>query len=570
VTERAGRDAGGGPDPSPRAALATALALTLVLCLPFVGKAFHIDDPAFLNLSGMIGWNPLHAMPVDYDFGGGVIPQLLPYEITHPLLVPYFIKIVRAAFGESEIALHLAFLVFPVIALASLVALSATLFPGTGWLRLVLAAFFATLPAFLVNAQNVMTDVPAVAFLLLAMMGFVRGIDQNAPRMLWLGSAALTLAIFTSYQMGIFVPLVLLYALARRRATAATVAAALLPLLVLAAWLAAVYALYDIFPVLKSKLADSQASIGGELRKGLTPLLMLHRGVSVLAFVGATLLWVLPLHYALQGRLVRRGLLRYVLLLAVSYPLTLAVVRYPPGSRLALAAFVAAGLLGCFTLVETAVAGAKRRGESAREVFLLAWIGCVVGYCVFLLPFSAARYPLPAYPAMLILLLGDPAWSVATRGRRVAVGLALCGSAILALLSAYSDARFAGTYREFAQTVAELRATRPAGSTIWFIGEWGMHHYMERAGARYLHADSTAPARGDLVVIPEMPRFWAPSPEVRSRMVPAGSRRYASALPLRLFNARSRAGFYAQFIGMLPFAFSSQPDEVFQIYEVVR
>jgi 4-amino-4-deoxy-L-arabinose transferase-like glycosyltransferase len=569
VTERAGNGAG-GPEISPRVTVVAAVGLALALCLPFAGKAFHIDDPAFLNLSGMIGWNPLHATPVDYDFGGGVIPQLLPYEITHPLLVPYYIKIVRAVFGGSEIALHLAFLVFPAIALASLVALSAALFPGSGWPRLALAGFFATLPAFLVNAQNVMTDVPAVAFLLLAMAGFVRGIEQDAPRPLWLGSVALTLAIFTSYQMGIFVPLVLLYAVARRRATAATVAAALLPLAVLAAWLVAVYALYDVFPVLKSKLADSQASIGGELRKGLTPLLMLHRGVSVLAFVGASLAFVLPLHYALQGRFARGGLLRYVLLLAVAYPLTLAVARYPLGAQLALSAFVAAGLLALVTLVETARACARRRGESAREVFLLAWISCVVGYCVLLLPFSAARYPLPAYPAMLILLLGDPAWNLATRGRRAAVGLVLCGSAVLALASAYSDYRYAATYREFAQAVAELRATRPAGSNVWYVGEWGMHYYMERAGARYLHADSTAPLRGDLVVLPEMPRFWAPSPEVRSRLAPAGSRRYASALPLRLFNARSRAGFYAQFIGMLPFAVSRQPDEVFQIYEVVR
>jgi 4-amino-4-deoxy-L-arabinose transferase-like glycosyltransferase len=569
VTERAGNDAG-GPEISLRVAAVAAAGLALALCLPFAGKAFHIDDPAFLNLSGMIGWNPLHAIPVDYDFGGGVIPQLLPYEITHPLLVPYFIKIVRAVFGEGEIALHVAFLVFPVIALVSLIVLSAALFPATNRLRLVLVAFFATLPAFLVNAQNVMTDVPAVAFLLLAMAGFVRGIEQDARRMLWLGSAALTLAIFTSYQMGIFVPLVLLYALARRRATAQTVVAALLPLVVLAAWLVAVYALYDIFPVLKSKLSDSQASIGGELRKGLTLLLTLHRGVSVLAFAGASLLWVLPLHYALQGRLLRAGLLRYLPLLAISYPLTLAVVRYPLGAQLGLAAFVAAGLLALVTLVETAVAGARRRGESAREVFLLAWIGGVVGYCVFLLPFSAARYPLPAYPAVLILLFSDPAWNVATRGRRMAVLFLLCGSAVMALLSAYSDYRYAETYRAFSQSVAELRATRPAGSNVWYVGEWGMHYYMERAGARYLHADSTAPARGDLVVIPEMPRFWAPAPQVRSRLAPAGRRRYVSPLPLRLFNARSPAGFYAQFIGMLPFAFSDQPDEVFQIYEVAR
>ncbi|MCU0230101.1 MAG: glycosyltransferase family 39 protein, partial [Acidobacteria bacterium] len=441
-----------GPDLSARGVALVGIGLVLLLCLPFVDKAFHIDDPAFLNLAEMIGWNPLRAIPVDYDFGGGVIPQLLPYEITHPLLVPYYIKVVQATLGGSEVALHLAFLVFPVVAVLSLLALGGAFLPEGGWRRLVLVAYFATLPAFLVNAQNVMTDVPALAFLLLGMAGLVQGIDRQAPRWLAVGSAALTLAVFTSYQMGIFVPLVVLYALMRRRATATVLGAALLPLVVLAAWLAAVYLLYDIFPVLKSKLADSQASIGGELRKGLTPLLMLHRGVSVLAFAGAAMGPFLLLHYALQGRLLRAGLLRFALLCGLSYPLTRTVATYSLGAQLALSAFVAAGLLALVTLVEAAFASARRHGDPAPEILLSAWIGCVLAYCVFLLPFSAARYVLPAYPAMLLLFLRDPAWGAVTRRSRVTVGAVLGCCALFGLLSAYSDYRYAATYREFARS----------------------------------------------------------------------------------------------------------------------
>jgi hypothetical protein len=61
----------------------------LLLFLPFINKAFHIDDYAFIRYSHMVGWNPTRAMKIDFDYVGNVLPDFLPYEMTHPPLGPY-------------------------------------------------------------------------------------------------------------------------------------------------------------------------------------------------------------------------------------------------------------------------------------------------------------------------------------------------------------------------------------------------------------------------------------------------------------------------------------------------
>jgi hypothetical protein len=141
---------------------------------------------------------------------------------------------------------------------------------------------------------------------------------------------------------------------------------------------------------------------------------------------------------------------------------------------------------------------------------------------------------------------------------------------LFSLGAAYSDYRYAETYREFAGEVSTVRANVGGNSTFWYIGEWGMRHYMDQIGARVLPAASNDPKAGDFVVIPDMPRFWEPSQLVQQRLVVYARREYTSPLPIRLFNKRSHAGFYSHLWGMLPLTFSTQPDEAFVIYRVEK
>jgi hypothetical protein len=471
-------------------------------------------------------------------------------------------------FGESEITLHLAFMIFPLIAIFSLMKLNTVFFPGSRHNALILAVFFCTLPAFLVNAGNIMTDIPTVAFLLLAMAGFSDGLENGTRGMTWLGSVALTLAVFTSYQMLAFVVLLFLYAFFRRKLTLRSTAAIAFPMLALMMWLIVVYEMYDIIPVFKSKLTGIEGNVADEIRKGLVPSTMVNKIFAIFAFFGAAMLWIIPLHYALRKAMGRFFLL-FCPLMIISYLATINLTDYPFATKLFFSTLVALGLLTLITLIWVVLQRIKREGDTGREIYLLIWVFCVIGYCIALLPHSSARYLLPAFPPALMLLVNGPVWSFSTWARRIGLSCVFCGAVLFALASAYSDYTYADTYRDFAHKTKEFRASGGNSFNIWYIGEWGMHYYMDKAGARYLHADSNEPVPGDYMVIPKMPAVWTPSPLVRVRAVLDGEQLYRSWLPLRLFNIWSHAGFYAHFWGMLPFAFSSEPDEVINVYKVV-
>jgi hypothetical protein len=561
-----GTDRAGG-----RSALLPCLATLalLLLFLPFVDKAFHIDDYAFMNLARMIGWNPLQALPVDYDYTGRIIPQLLPYEITHPLLVPYFIKMVVALGGEGEIPLHVAFLVFPLLAGLSLIKLLRLFTAGGDRSSLLALLFFFSMPAVLVNGQNLMTDLPTLAFLLWGMASYGDWFSGGSRRSCYTGGVALTLAVFCSYQMLAFVPLLGGYALYRRRVDRHLLLSLALPIVVLSAWLLAVYLRYDIFPLVKSRIGDSNASIGAEISKGLKTKNLINKSLATVSFFGASLLWLLPLHH-----LLRRSLMKFLAGLALLTPLCLLLTgglnSYTLLQQGGVAFFLALGVMALGTFVRI-IRQRRSAGEPAlQELFLFCWVLVVLAYVILLFPFGSARYIMPALPPALLLLTGGRDWLSGVATRPTLMAVVLCGSLLFGLACATADYRFAGVYREFAGEVQQLRAEAGNNPDVWFIGEWGMNYYLRKAGARYLHATSTAPRLGDYLVIPEMPPLWGPAEALRSRLDVAATREFRSPLPLRLFNRRSRAGFYAHFWGMLPFAFSREPDEVFTLLRVVR
>jgi 4-amino-4-deoxy-L-arabinose transferase-like glycosyltransferase len=538
--------------------------LMLLLFVPFVHKAVHIDDIAFLRLSQMIGWNPLVAYPQDSPYQGVMLPQLLPYEITHPLFVPYLLKVLLAVFGENEAALHAAFFLFAPLALWALAWLQRSLLPGAAPSQALLLLLFGSLPAFVVNAQNLMTDVPTLTFLLLGLASCVTACERGSARFGYLGSLWFCLAIFTSYQAAAILPVALVYVLAgtEGRLRRHLLVSLALPLVALLCWLLLVYQRYDLFPLLKSK---AKASIAGEIRSGLNLAAFRGKTIFNLAMIGASSLFALGLYHAGRARLAA-GLLRWAVAVIFGCAVVFPLVDYGGGERLLLGLFAGTGLAALFEVFRQTMAWAGRRGQRGAGLFLLAWIAVVLLYNVAVLPFGSSRYLLPIFPPLLMVLLGEV--SLESRRARVwAIG-AVVLSLALGLAAARADFAYAACYRTMAQEVQQFRAASSQPVTVWYVGEWGMRHYLDRAGARYLLAASTEPKAGDYVIIPEMPRFWSPAPQLQSRLEFFASRQFEPPLPLHLFNRRSNAGFYCHYWGLLPYSFASEPFEVFTIYRV--
>src|SRR5262245_8035559 len=132
-------------------------AATVLVLLPFVGKAFHIDDPLFVWAGRHIAEHPLD--PYGFNANWSLSEQPF-FEITknQPLSV-YYLAFAGSIFGWSEVALHLAFLL-PAIA----VVLGTHALAGRLTSRPTLAALAVLLsPVFLVSATSVMCDVTMLA-----------------------------------------------------------------------------------------------------------------------------------------------------------------------------------------------------------------------------------------------------------------------------------------------------------------------------------------------------------------------------------------------------------------------
>jgi len=156
---------------------------------------------------------------------------------------------------------------------------------------------------------------------------------------------------------------------------------------------------------------------------------------------------------------------------------------------------------------------------------------------------------------------------LATRERagRLAGGwraVAVAPGVIVALLVADADRRWANDVRRS----AELLALQNVGGahTTWFLGNWGLQYYLERAGARPVDADRWLQPGDRLIVSTNNTDIREP-PRERVRRVET----VTGSEPGRLHTmSRGLAGFYASAYGPLPYAVAAGSPDRYRVFEL--
>ena len=123
--------------------------LLLALHFPFYDQPFHMDGAVYLKIARQVFLNPYFPQDFPLLFEGVRAKDAASME--HPPFVPYFLAASARITGSfSERALHLAYLVFPLIAVLSTYWLGQrfTSHPGTT------AFLLITCPAFYVLSHN--------------------------------------------------------------------------------------------------------------------------------------------------------------------------------------------------------------------------------------------------------------------------------------------------------------------------------------------------------------------------------------------------------------------------------
>src|SRR4030042_6030006 len=132
--------------------------VTLLCLVPFVNKAFHIDDTLFIAAAKHIQHNPLNFYGFNINWYG--VDEPMSNITMNPPLTCYYIALVAKLFGWSEVVLHIAFLV-PAIA----VTLGSFYLAKQLCSQPMLAVMAGILtPVFLVSSTSVMCDTMMLAF----------------------------------------------------------------------------------------------------------------------------------------------------------------------------------------------------------------------------------------------------------------------------------------------------------------------------------------------------------------------------------------------------------------------
>jgi hypothetical protein len=236
------------------------------------------------------------------------------------------------------------------------------------------------------------------------------------------------------------------------------------------------------------------------------------------------------------------------------------------GSRLtwilAIAAGIAGGLLGRDVLLGVGIAFGARvllEAITAKRWLALAWIFAVLAFQGVTI-LIAVRYLLPLVVGALLLLPRERTWRAYA---------AIAVSLLLALGIAIGDAQHAACYRDFARTLK--------GRSFYFAGHWGWQEYATRAGG--VQIDTRIPPvliPGDTIVVPARPfpslgrLQLAPGAKLVPAIVPC-----VSTWPLHTTTCDGGGSWYGNEIAgcgrfplLLPFAFSDEPFDTFQVVVV--
>jgi len=535
-------------------------ALAAAVTLPFLGKAFHIDDVFFHHVTLNIVADPLDPYAGEIDWWHQ--PGSLFMGDSNPPLLNYYLAPFAAGRAEPEFALHVAMAPFALLFAAALLVLGRRFSSNP-----LLVTAFAMTSAGVVVSGNVMRDVPAAALGTAAVAAVVLGTDRGRARLLLLGSLLAGFGVLTKYSGLVLLPVIYAYPLLKRRPRFALFA--LVPLTMFGAW------------CLHGQLVYGEPHLAAQLGRGFNrPGHGWADNAFGLPVVVGSLLYLLPA-LLLRGVMRRDGVL-LAGTAAATAALAWATAGYlagGAGGQLLFWAISGAALIG--VCVTEGIRGARpllRDPADARasdSLYLTCWLLLPLVFSMLSVPFQAVRHLLPALAPLVLLAFRYLASRDAPLGSaaRALLGVLLAAQAGVAWAVARVDADYADSYRDFAMKARDHLPADRADATVWFVGHWGWLYYAERAGFQQLHAGGPYPESGDFLIEPsyvDKGRVLTRMPQLKARLHKLDQIVYSESIPIRTLHP-SGAHFYALFTkqARVPYRYEpNAPLEIFELYEV--
>ena len=522
--------------------------LTLLCVLffaPFSNKAFHIDSNVTVYVSRQMikkFWDP----PLD-NYGRLLstwnhtdLPQKSVFFATpHPPLVPAYLVPFVKIFGENELALNWAMFPFYCSSVLFFFVIAGMAVPR--W-RGSATLLFMTCPVVLINAQNVMLDVPMMAFLLGSFYFMFR---SDKPAYAVLAGALAACACLTKYTAGtIAISGLVYYAYVKNWRNCVFF---LLPqILGNGIWAVHNFIFWGNVEILAN---GHMHYVWGDFR---------YRFERMLSELGGTIvfpLFLFPLFFLLKD--FRRAAFIATAGAGIWALLLFCTLHYSASSAAfyALSASVGALLLyGCVRRPAFNSGGARRDVSLTVHLFLQ-----VIGG-LFLTTYES-RYTLPFVFIAVIFIARLLERFPSTSFKQAVWGICILSSAMLSIVLSVADYQYANADRLAATAIQK----RFPSQTTYYFGRLGYLYYMDKAGFLSLSLFRDSLKTGDLLVQNCFSKDDGAFFSQTNDLFLLEDLHY-SLIPIRTLGGRS--GFYG--LDRLPFAWSTVPaDREFKVYKFV-
>jgi len=527
-----------------------ALLIAALAVLPFLGKAFTIDDPIFLKEAEHVLVDPLH--PTAFEYPWNQEPERVSAIVpTGPVGAWILVPAVLA--GGSEPVAHLITLAFLWLAILATVSLGLQL--GLGRAGATAAGLLlATAPAVLAMAGTAMPDVAAMA---LGVAGLDRLVAWNRDRRLLaalLAAILLGLAPLARTHLLLLLPLGALLLVDEPLSLDSWRGRPRSRWLPLAGAAALVWG--------GTVLTRDPGGTAGTIQGAVVSL----SGLDNLPFntVVFHVHWVMTTTLGLAWAILRwRALLSRWWLLVVGTAGAAFLLRLGHGTWEHQSMAPLAGL-GLAVLADVVVDAWQRRDR----LQAVLWLWLLLPLPAVIYVHFPAKYLLASAPAAALLVarrLKDvgrgAAWSV--------LGLSAVLGTLLGVAMLRADSNFGDAGREAAATLIAPRVA--SGEHVWFLGHWGFQWYAERAGGRFFSVSPPYPVPGDIVVSSResSPQFDILDLHDRSMIVPL-ARVELGEPGGRIMSRKGGAGFYSNTWGYLPWTWSEEPIESYFVWRLVK
>jgi len=520
----------------------------LILSLPFLNRAYFVDDNYFVEIAHWLKDNPsqpYHFITDDAAIGNRGWEEDGFVRMVNPLAHHYYLAFLLKIGGEREWFLRLGCVLLSCVSGLFLLGLARRFSSRPVFTTLLVCAT----PVFWLSSYSLLIDSTMGMFFLGSLYFFIEAKEKEPWPFLILSGVFMGLAILTKYTAVLILPLTgLWWILNWKKYKQPWIFAipwiiGLLFLLGYSLWTAQIYGTSHI-------LAASSRDITRNWGYGKLTLFVFFSGAILFPLVG----W----GFFPKKTNIFNGL--FVFFLAFLLSSSAGGFSFFQGLLFSLWFFTAFVFVSALVVIYF-----KKQWEFPNDIFLGGWVFGFFAMMIIVMPWVAVRYFVIVVPAVVFLSVKMVEIRWPTRATQI-LKESFIALMVISCSMAYADYKQASPSRDLAGRLE--RDGFEGGERHFYLGDTFTMSYFRGEGWIPSFPE-TKFKKGDWVLAKEvtMPLVWFFKNPLEVKILAVFD--YPTRFPIKVMDFQGSAGFYASVWGALPFTFSPSSWERFHLLEVV-